>query len=253
MTPNTMDTVKKRRPMTRPRAFVTGGAVRVGRAIALALARAGLDVAVGYHRSARDARRTVLELEACGVRAAALLADLADPAAARRLVQGAARALGGLDVLVNNAAVFHRTPFRRTTPGQYDTLLDVNLRGAFFCCQAAAALMRHGSHIVNIGDVAPDHAWPGYIPYTLSKAGIAALTRGLAVALRAQGIAVNCVAPGAVLRPEGFALARWNAVTRGHAGTPEDVAAAVHFFATCPPYITGQVLRVDGGASGSAS
>jgi len=246
-----MDAVKKRRPTTRPRAFVTGGAVRLGRAIALALARAGMDVAIGYHRSARDARRTVLELEACGVRAAALHADLADPAAARRLVQGAARALGGLDVLVNNAAVFHRTPFRRTTPGQYDMLLDVNLRGAFFCCQAGAALMRHGGHIVNIGD-ASDGAWPGYIPYTLSKAGIAALTRGLAGALRAQGIAVNCVAPGAVLRPEGFAMSRWNAVTRGHAGSPEDVAVAVHFFATCPPYITGQVLRVDGSASGRA-
>ena len=164
MTPYTREAVKKRRPVTRPRAFVTGGAVRLGRAIALALARAGMDVAIGYHRSARHARRTVLELEAYGVHAAALSADLADPAAARRLVRDAARALGGLDVLVNNAAVFQRTPFRRTTPGQYDTLLDVNLRGAFFCCQAAAALMRHGGHIVNIGDVAPDHAWPGYIP-----------------------------------------------------------------------------------------
>ena len=248
-----MGGVKKRRATTRPRALVTGGAVRVGRVIALALARAGMDVAIGYHRSARDARRTLRELQACGVRAAALRADLADPAAARRLVRDAARALGGLDVLVNNAAVFQRTPFRSTTPSQYDTLLDVNLRGTFLCCQAAAALMRHGGHIVNIGDVAPDRGWPGYIPYTLSKAGVAALTRGLAVALRGQGIAVNCVAPGAVLRPEGFAVARWNAVTRGDAGRPEDVAAAVHFFATCPPYITGQVLRVDGSASGSAS
>ena len=113
MTPHTLDAVKKRRPTTRRRALVTGGAVRLGRAIALALARGGMDVAIGYYRSARAARRTVLELEACGVRAAALHADLADPAAARRLVQGAARALGGLDVLVNNAAVFHRTPFRR--------------------------------------------------------------------------------------------------------------------------------------------
>jgi NAD(P)-dependent dehydrogenase (short-subunit alcohol dehydrogenase family) len=90
-------------------------------------------------------------------------------------------------------------------------------------------------------------AWPGYIPYTVSKAGVHALTRGLAVALRPRGIAVNCVAPGAVLRPPGFSHARWKAVTRGHEGRPEDVAQAVLFFATCSPYVTGQVLNVDGG------
>jgi NAD(P)-dependent dehydrogenase (short-subunit alcohol dehydrogenase family) len=83
----------------------------------------------------------------------------------------------------------------------------------------------------------------------LSKAGVVALTRGLAVALRTRRIAVNCVAPGAVLRPARFPIRRWKAVTRGHEGRPEDVAAAVVFFATCPPYITGQVLRVDGGES----
>src|SRR5581483_11481487 len=173
---------------------------------------------------------------------------LADPAAARRLVAAAARALGGLDVLVNNAARFARTPLGTVTSGQYDRLLDVNLRGAFFCAQAAAALMgRRGGHIVNIADVAADRAWPSYIPYTLSKAGIIALTRGLAAALRARRVAVNCVAPGAVLKPVRFSAARWRALTRGGAGTPADVAAAVVFFATCPPFITGQVLRVDGG------
>ncbi len=243
MTPQGGEAVKERR-----RALVTGGAVRVGRAIALALAEAGMDVAIGYHRSAAAARRTVRELQARGARAAALRADLADPAAARRLVAAAARALGGLDVLVNNAARFARTPLGTVTSGQYDRLLDVNLRGAFFCAQAAAALMgRRGGHIVNIADVAADRAWPSYIPYTLSKAGIIALTRGLAAALRARRVAVNCVAPGAVLKPVRFSAARWRALTRGGAGTPADVAAAVVFFATCPPFITGQVLRVDGG------
>jgi len=182
--------------------------VRVGRAIALALARAGMDVAIGYHRSARAARRTVRELQAAGACALALRADLADPGAARGLVRDAARRLGGLDVLVNNAAVFERTPFLHATAAQYDRHLDLNLRGAFFCAQAAARVMgRHGGHIVNIGDVGALKAWPGYIPYTLSKAGTAALTRGLAAALRPLGIAVNCVAPGAVLRPPGFPLA----------------------------------------------
>jgi NAD(P)-dependent dehydrogenase (short-subunit alcohol dehydrogenase family) len=232
----------------RARALVTGGAVRVGRAIALALARAGMDVAIGYHRSAREARRTVRELEVAGARAVALRADLADPGAARGLVREAARRLGGLDVLVNNAAVFERTPFLDATRAQYDLHLDLNLRGAFFCTQAAARVMRrHGGHIVNIGDVGASKAWPGYIPYTLSKAGIAALTRGLATALRPLGIAVNCVAPGAVLRPPDVSLAHWKRLTRGHAGSAEDVAAAVLFFATCPRYVTGQVLGVDGG------
>src|SRR3989442_981260 len=112
---------------------------------------------------------------------------------------------------------------------------------------AARAMRRHGGHIVNVGDVGATKGWPDYIPYTLSKAGIVALTRGLATALRPLGIAVNCVAPGAVLRPRSVSPARWRRLTRGHAGSPEDVAAAVRFFATCPCYITGQVLGVDGG------
>jgi pteridine reductase len=232
----------------RPCALVTGGAVRVGRAIAMALAREGMDVAIAYYGSRQEALCTRRDLEALGARAVAIRADLTSPMAAGRLVREAAAALGGLDVLVNNAAVFARTPFRSVTPATYDRFLDLNLRGAFFCAQAAAALMaRRGGHIVNIGDIAYRKAWPGYIPYTLSKAGVVALTRSLAVALRPRRIAVNCVAPGAVLRPAGFARARWRALTRGHEGSAEDVAKAVVFFATCPPYITGQILGVDGG------
>src|SRR5213593_1850698 len=200
------DMIESRITPPRPRALITGGARRVGRAIALALARAGLDVAIGYHRSAREARGLVRELEAAGVRAAVLR-------------------LGRLDVLVNNAAVFARTPFLRASPAQYALHLDLNLRGAFFCAQAAArAMRRHGGHIVNVGDVGATKGWPDYIPYTLSKAGIVALTRGLATALRPLGIAVNCVAPGAVLRPRSVSPARWRRLTRGHAGSPEDVA-----------------------------
>ncbi len=222
--------------------------MRVGRAIALALAGAGMDVAIGYHRSAAEARRTVRALGALGARAVAVRGDLARPADARGLVVRAARALGGLDVLVNNAARFERTRFLATTPAEYDRHLDLNLRGAFLCAQAAARAMgRRGGWIVNIGDAAADRAWPSYIPYAVSKAGIAALTRGLAAALRPRTIAVNCVAPGAVLRPPGFPHARWKRLTRGRAASAEEVAAAVLFFATCPRDITGQVLGVDGG------
>jgi pteridine reductase len=234
----------------RPRALVTGGAVRLGRTLALALARAGMDVVIGYHRSARAARAAVRELRAAGARAAAVRADLADPAAAERLVAQAARRLGGLDVLVLNAARFERTPLGRATRAGWDRLLDVNLRAAFFCAQAAARRMRAGGWIVVIGDAAADLPAPGWVPYGVSKAGLAALTRGLAGELRPRRIAVNCVAPGPVLKPAGLTPARWRAITRGRAAGPDAVAAAVVFLASCPRAVTGQVLAVDGGRPG---
>src|SRR5262249_28685988 len=129
-------TQRRERVKERRRALVTGGAIRLGRAIAQALADRGMDVAIGYRHSRRDARATVRQLAASGVRAVALRGALADARAAGRLVREAARALGGLDVLVNNAAVFVRTPLGTTTPSAYDRLLDVNLRGAFFTSQA---------------------------------------------------------------------------------------------------------------------
>lgn len=234
-------------------ALVTGGAVRVGRVIALALGAAGADVAIGYRRSGSRARDTISELSALGSRGAAIAADIAKPADARRLVSETVRRLGRLDVLVNNAAVFSRTPFPATTPAQFDRIIAVNLRGAFFCAQAAARVMRRrGGRIINLADVGAVRAWPGYIPYGISKAGIVMLTKGLAVAL-APSIQVNAVGPGVVLLPEGFPRTSAERLAarvpmRRH-GTPEDVAAAVRFFATCPDYITGQVLFVDGGSS----
>jgi NAD(P)-dependent dehydrogenase (short-subunit alcohol dehydrogenase family) len=231
------------------RALVTGGAIRVGRAIALALADAGFDVAIAFHRSAADARLTVAELRRRGANATASRADLRDPRAARTVVAEAVRALGGLDVLVNSAALFEKTPLATATRAQWDQLLDLNLRAAFFCTQAAAARMTRGGHVINVGDVITRLARPGWAAYTASKAGIEALTRTLAVELRARRIAVNCVAPGTVLKPDLLPSARWRAITRGHAGSVADVAAAVVFFATCPSYITGQILAVDGAES----
>ena len=227
-------------------ALVTGGAVRVGSAIALALARADRDVAIGYHRSVDEARRTVHALEAEGARAVALRANLSDAAAAQRLVERAAAAFGRLDVLVNNAAIFRRTPFLRVTPETYDEFLDVNLRGAFFCAQAAARVMaRRGGHIVNVGDAAIVRPMPALLPYALSKAGLGALTIGLAAALAPRGIRVNAVAPGPVLRPRGYPLARWRRLTRGRVVDVMDVAAAVVFLATCSRGITGQTIAVE--------
>ena len=175
MRPHASSQVKE---LTGKVALVTGGAVRVGREIALALADAGADVAIGYHRSAADARATVRELYARGVRAVAMRADVGRPREARGLVAKTVARLGRLDVLVNNAALFFRTPVATTTPAQFDRLIAVNLRGAFFCAQAAARAMgRRGGRIINIADVGAVRAWPGYIPYGLSKAGVVMLTK----------------------------------------------------------------------------
>ena len=161
--------------------------------------------------------------------------------------------LGRLDILVNNAAVFFRTPFAETTVEEFDRVMAVNLRGAFLCAQAAARAMgRRGGRIVNVADVGGVRAWPGYIPYGISKAGVLMLTKGLAAAL-APAIQVNAVGPGVILLPEGFSpRVRRRIVSRipmGRQGDPKDVAEAVCFFATCPEYITGQVLFVDGGTT----
>ena len=250
MTPHGVKQVNK---TARKVALVTGGAVRLGRAISLELARAGYDVAVNYHRSVRDARDTVAAIGALGVRAVGIRADLAKPAEARRLVAETARRLGRLDLLVNNAGVFWRTPWESVTPADFDRFIAVNVRAAFFCSQAAARSMgNRGGRIVNLADVGAVRAWPGYIPYAISKAGVVMLTRGLAAAL-APRIQVNAVGPGAILLPEDFpreSKKRLQAkIPMGRLGHPDDVAAAVRFFATCPDYITGQILYVDGGAT----
>jgi pteridine reductase len=250
MTPHGSGQVKE---LTGRVALVTGGAVRVGLEIARALADAGADVAVGYLRSATAARAAVRDLEGRGVRAVALRADVGRPREARALVAAAVKRLGRLDVLVNNAALFVRTPVATTTPAQFDRLLAVNLRAPFFCSQAAARAMgRRGGRIINIADVGAVRAWPGYVPYGISKAGVVMLTRGLAAAL-APRIQVNAVAPGVVLLPEGFPRERGRRlaarIPMGRHGRPADVAQAVRFFATCSDYVTGQVLFVDGGMS----
>ena len=250
MRPHGPDQVKE---LTGKVALVTGGAVRVGLEIARALAEAGADVAIGYLRSTEAARAAVRDLQARGIRAVALRADLARPREARALVTDAARQLGRLDILVNNAALFFRTPVASTTPVQFDRLLAVNLRAPFLCSQAAAhAMGRRGGRIINIADVGAVRAWAGYVPYGVSKAGVVMLTRGLAAAL-APRIQVNAVAPGVVLLPERFPRERGRRLAArtpmGRHGRPTDVAQAVRFFAGCSEYITGQVLFVDGGAS----
>jgi len=236
--------MRHRKPQTRGRALVTGGAVRLGRAIALGLADAGFDVVIGYHRSAAAARATVRDLRGRGARALAVRTDLREPAAARRLVNTAARAHGGLDVLVNNAAAFARTPLATATLADWNAQVDVNLRAPFLCIQAAAPHMRRGGHIVNVADAWSRGAPSGWSAYAASKAGLEALTRVLAVELRPRQIAVNGIAPGPVLKPTHLPPARWRAITRGRTASVADVVAAVVRFAKGPPTVTGQVREI---------
>ena len=231
-------------------ALVTGAGRRVGRARALALGGRGMDVAVHYGESKGDADETVRELRRLGVRAEPFAADLRDAAAPERLVRDVLAGLGGLDLLVSSAASMIRTPFGETTPGQWDEILDLNLRAPFLLAQAAAPVLRsRRGQIVNIADLAAFETWPAYIPHGISKSGVVHLTRSLARVL-APEIRVNAIAPGTVLLPERWTeedaarLERTTPLRR--TGTPEDVARALLYLVDAE-YVTGETLVVDGG------
>ena len=229
---------------------VTGGAHRVGGALALAFARAGADVVVNYHTSAEEARATVRAIEALGRRALGVQADVAAPAEARALIATAQRELGRIDVLVNSASRFDRAPLAQITPEEWDRVLGVNLKGPFLLAQAAADALRESrGSIINILDLSAFQAWPSYVHHAVSKAGLLHLTRCLARAL-APHVRVNAVAPGTVLPPDDFDgndnAGGLDRRVLERPGTPEDVADAAVFLATAE-FITGEVLVVDGG------
>jgi len=231
------------------RALVTGGAVRVGRAIATALGRAGYDVAIHYHGSGEAAAEVTRVIRDGGREAHALRADLSDPSAIPGLVEEATRRLGGLDLLVNSAALFPRARPEDVTVDSWDRVFAVNARAPFLCAREAAARMGEAGSIVNIADVAAFEGWPTYAPYAATKAAVVSLTRSLALAW-APRLRVNAVAPGPVLLPPGSTeedrkrAAANTALSR--VGTPEDVAGAV-LYLDGAEFVTGEVLRVDGG------
>ena len=232
-------------------ALVTGSARRLGREIARALARAGAELAVHHHASPDAARAAAAEFREMGVRAEVFQADLSDPEQIERLLSEIDHAFGGLDVLVNNAAVFERKPVLEITPDDWDDVLGLNLRAAFFCSQGAARRMkqRGAGVIINIADVAAFQPWPGYAHYCASKAGLVMLTRVFARAF-APELRVNAVAPGPVLPPDEISeaerdkLAEMTALKR--LGAPADVARAVLFLIESD-YVTGETIVVDGG------
>ena len=231
-------------------ALVTGAAHRVGRALALGLARAGASVAVHYHGSEADAAETVREIEAMGRTAFALRADLGDPDAPGPLVAAAAQRLGGLDILVNSASLFESADFEAITVEDWDRVLAVNLRAPFLLTRAAAPLLRERNGVVvNIADLSGIQAWRKFVHHGVSKAGLIHLTRAAARAL-APEVRVNCIVPGTVLPPEDYTEAQVERSATLAAlrriGSPEDVVEALLYLVRSD-FSTGVVLPVDGG------
>ena len=237
-------------------AIVTGGGKGIGRAVCLALAEQGVNVAVNYAGSQSAAEETAALCQEKGVQAMAVQADVAQADQVEALFAKATEAFGRLDILVNNAGITRDNLIVRISEEDFDAVLSTNLKGAFLCCKKAARLMmrQRTGRIVNISSVVALRGNPGQANYCASKAGLIGLTKSLAKELSSRHVTVNAVAPGFIdtdmtrVLPEAARDAILSQVPLGTFGHPEDVAAAVAFFASEQAgYITGQVLCVDGG------
>jgi NAD(P)-dependent dehydrogenase (short-subunit alcohol dehydrogenase family) len=247
----TMLGTRNRQALSGKTILVTGAAKRLGRAIALAAAKKGADVAITYRESAREARAVVGELAEHGVEALAVCCDVTDEQSVREMVKEVARQLSGIDVLVNNAANYETAEFEKLSVAQWDAIFASNTRGPFLVSREAVPYLRkRRGRIVNMGSLGGLRPWSTHAHYCSSKAALHMLTKVMAKAL-APEIAVNAVAPGMIELGEKSAasfmkkMAKQTPMLRN--GTAADIAAAVMFFATAPQFITGQVLAVDGG------
>lgn len=232
-----------------PVALVTGAAKRVGRRLALALAAAGTHVAITYRDSADEAEKTINDLLAFEVKAKAFRCDVRSPEDVTTTVASVMDEFGRIDLLVNNAGTFETAPLESISVAQWDAMFETNTRGPFLMAQAAHPHLKETrGRIVNIGSLGGMHPWATHAHYCTSKAALHMLTLTMAKAF-APEISVNCVAPGMIVTGKVDAgyehFAHKTPMQRN--GTPEDVAAAVLFFATGPHFITGQILAVDGG------
>ncbi|MFL6440008.1 MAG: SDR family NAD(P)-dependent oxidoreductase [Terriglobales bacterium] len=232
--------------------LITGGARRIGAEIALTLARAGADLVLTYLNSSTAANDTASRIAALGVRSALLRCDLRDAQAVRSTVQQAISDLGRLDLLVNNAGAYETRTFDEISVEDWDEMFAVNVRSAFLMTQACTHELRsRQGRVINIGSLGGIRPWATHAHYCASKAALHMLTQCTAKAL-APEIKVNCVAPGMI--DQGESERGSATLDRSAARTPMqrngssmDVAQAVLFFATCPEFITGQILAVDGG------
>ncbi len=232
-------------------ALVTGAGQRLGSEFARALAGRGMSLALHYNRSADGAEALRDEIRGAGGKAEVFQADLTDAEVAQRLAPAAAASLGGLDVLVNSAAVMYHISFENTSVAQYDEVLDLNLRSPFFVAQGAAPLLRRArGRIVNIADLGGLEPWPGYAAHSVAKAGVVMLTKVLARAL-APDVTVNAIAPGAVLVPDSYSGAERSRLADStplkRLGTPTDAVNALLYLLEGGDFVTGEILVVDGG------
>ncbi len=237
------------KPLTGKVALVTGASKRIGKAIALALADAGAEVAITYRNSSDEAAATLRELSGLGVRASGHPCDFDQPAEIVRTVGLALAAHGRLDILVNNAGFFASAKLEAITLAEWDAMFSANTRGPFLMAQAAYPHLRQvGGRIVNIGSLGGLKPWATHGHYCASKAALHMLSQTMAKAW-APEVSVNCIAPGMIQQGEVDAAYQHFAdrTPMQRNGTPADVAAAVLFFATGPHFITGQLLAVEGG------
>jgi NAD(P)-dependent dehydrogenase (short-subunit alcohol dehydrogenase family) len=231
--------------------LVTGAAKRLGRAIALAAAENGADVAITYRESAREAQTVVEEIAQHGVEALAVRCDITDEKSVREMVKEVAAEFGGIDVLVNNAANYEDVEFEKITVAEWDTIFASNARGPFLVSREALLhLRKRRGRIINMGSLGGLRPWATHVHYCSSKAAVHMLTKGMAKAL-APEIAVNAVAPGVINLGEKSATSFMKKTAKRtpmlRNGSAADIAAAVMFFAIAPQFITGQILAVDGG------
>ena len=237
------------RSLAGKRALVTGGAKRIGRGLALALAEAGAQVAITYRGSVSEAQGTVADLQSIGVQALAVSCDVREETSVQAAVAQVIGVFGGLDILVNNAGAFETAPLEKISVAEWDAMFSTNTRGPFLVAKAAYEHLKaaHG-RIVNIGSLGGIHPWATHAHYCTSKAALHMLSQTMAKAW-APEISVNCVAPGMIVTSEVSAgYEHFVAKTpMQRNGRVDDVAAAVLFFATGPQFITGQLLAVDGG------
>jgi pteridine reductase len=231
-------------------ALVTGGAVRLGRAIALGVARAGYDLAVTYRSSEKPALEVQAEVRAAGRRCELVRADLSEARASQAVIDAVRSVYGRLDLLVNSAASFEGSPLLDVDADAWDAVMDLNVRAPHLLVRAAAPLLRASKgNVVNITDLAASQPWTERPHHAVSKAALAHLTRIQARVL-APEVRVNAVAPGAVLPPDDLAEDRRRALAAAtplkRLGTPDDVVRAVLYLAEAP-FVTGEILVVDGG------
>ena len=231
-------------------ALITGAAHRVGKAIALQLAREGCNIAVHYHGAAKEAELTLTEIRELAVQAHSYPADLRAIPAIQNLFNDVSKDFDRLDILINSAAIMQRIPFPEVSIDDWNATIDLNLRAPFFCTQFAVELMgTEGGAIVNISDIAGLQPWKDFPVHSISKNGIEMLTK-LAALEFAPKVRVNAVAPGPVLKPDHMTDQRWDQLGKdlplGKPGDPMDVTQAILFLLR-NDYISGESLSVDGG------